>query len=319
MDRAYISKLIEKYINNLATDAEIDELLSWYRQYDNDELLFPYYSGDEENLAKERLLQSIKDKIVIVEKPRPRIHSLYYQIAAVAILLLVLGITFGKFYFNKSKNLDYVSTKAGQQKVIKLSDGSVVWLSAKSSVRFPSSFGGPTREIALEGEAFFNIAKDKKHPFIVHTGMLSTRVLGTTFNIDAYEEHKNTVIALITGKVAFSDGKSQLKLTPGFQVEYNKQIGTTQVTRIPDITSVTGRRNGYYEYKNLSVAEVIEDVNRNFAANVKVEGKVKDCLFYGRINSGESLQKFLQKMANVVSASVIQTNNGYIIKGGGCI
>ncbi len=128
----------------------------------------------------------------------------------------------------------------------------------------------------------------------------------------------NITVALITGKVAFSDRSSQVKLLPGRQVVYNKLAHSTQLEDIKDIAAITGRRNGYYEYKNMKVADVVEDINLNLNAKITIEGNVKNCLFYGRIKPGESIDKFLQKLAVVENAKVFQQNGGYLIKGRGC-
>lgn len=322
MEQPYLQTLIEKYITGTATEAERDKLLSWYRQYKDQDLLWPYENIEEEEEAKARLLNALQQNIRTQRSSKFKIKSIYYSIAAIAaILLLVFGliVKMGKVSTVSKVFNEYTRTNAGEHRIIKLSDGSVVWLSAQSSLSFPSTFDKATREVTLEGEAFFDIAKDKKHPFIVHTGKLSTRVLGTSFNITAFKAHQNVTIALITGKVAFSDGKNQMQLTPDNQIIYNKAHETAKVVPIPDVAVITNRRDGKYEYKDVSVAAIAEDISRNFNVPVKVEGNVKNCLFYGRINFGESPQQFLKKMAVVVNATVSQQGNSYVIKGGGCI
>lgn len=321
MEENNLHILIEKYIRGTATAAEGAELLAWYRKYDQEKLLSPYENLQEEDDAKARVLRQLRQEIQASRPPGFRFKAVYYQVAAVAAVLLVMFFVAFKL---KNRNLnpvvDYklVSTLAGERKTITLSDGSVIWLSAKSSLRFPDAFNGPTREIALTGEAFFDIAKDKKHPFIVHTGKLSTRVLGTTFNIDAVEGHANVVVALITGKVSFSDGAAQLKLTPGLQAVYDKASKKSTTGIIPDIAAIMGRHNGIFEYDNMRVADIAEDMNRNFNLNISTKGKVKDCLFYGRVEANETPLHFLRKMAAIVNARVTENNNGYLIKGGGC-
>jgi transmembrane sensor len=322
MEDNRLQVLIEKYIKGTATPAEREELLFWYKSVaDKDELVLPYNDLQEEEEAKERLHSKLIQQIQNSQRTKGKVRSMFYKVAAAAAILIVSFVCVFKSFFNRPgyiAQLNVVSTRIGEHKIIHLNDGSTVWLSAGSKVSFPSSFEDSTREITFEGEAFFEIAKDKKHPFIVHTGITSTRVLGTSFNITAHAKSNNITVALITGKVAFSDRSSQVKLLPGRQVVYNKLAHSTQLEDIKDIAAITGRRNGYYEYKNVKVADVVEDINLNLNAKITIEGNVKNCLFYGRIKPGESIYKFLQKLAVVENAKVFQQNGGYLIKGRGC-
>jgi len=125
-------------------------------------------------------------------------------------------------------------------------------------------------------------------------------------------------VSLLTGKVKFTVGAAQQLLMPGKKVVYANVTGSLKVEDIADTESIKNRREGLYEYRNMRVEEVAEDLNRNFDVQVKVEGPVKDCLFYGRIKPGESPDKFLHKLGRIVNADIIKQNNIYIIKGGGC-
>ncbi|WP_428331539.1 FecR family protein [Mucilaginibacter sp.] len=321
MEENYLKELIEKYIKDTATSVEREELLAWYRNKTKDELLLPYTDIGEEEESKQRMLQSLHLQIRSDKPVTGKIKPLYYKVAAAAAILICAFLFLQKNIFKHPADgaaFSTVITRAGEHKTIKLTDGSVIWLSAGSSVSFPSAFNGATREISFEGEAFFEIAKDKKHPFIVHTGKTSTRVLGTSFNINSFKEHQNIVVSLITGKVAFSDNKTQVQLLPGHEVLYNKTSGAAKLQDIPDMQAVINRRNGYYEYKNVRVADVIEDINLNLNTKIMTQGNVKDCQFYGRLKPGESIENFLQKLAIVVNAKVINLNDGYLIKGRGC-
>jgi len=320
MEEEYLQELIRKYITGTITPAERLELRDWYRSKTDEGYLWPYENIAEEESAKASMLYNLQQRINGGKARKTVVLSLYIKVAAAVLILIGSFFVFCRIRSTGSNALAFniVNTKAGEHKIIKLADGSTIWLSAKSSLRYPLAFNGATREISFTGEAFFEIAKDKKHPFIVHTGKTSTRVLGTSFNITALSGKPTITVALITGKVAFSDGKSDVKLLPGHEVVYDKVNGTTGLQDIPDMAVIVARKNGDYEYKNTPVADVIEDVNLNFNTNFGIEGKVKSCPFFGRIKPGESPVAFLKKLAIVVNAEVVQSGNEYIIKGGGC-
>lgn len=94
-----------------------------------------------------------------------------------------------------------ISTKPGSKSKIQLPDGSQVWLNADSRMTYNESFRGPFREVQITGEAYFDIAKDKDHPFIIHTNSIDVRVLGTSLNIRSYANEKNTEAVLIRGSI----------------------------------------------------------------------------------------------------------------------
>jgi transmembrane sensor len=320
MDELRQNYLIKKYIDGSATQAERDELLLWYRQKGSEDNSWPYLSELEEAEAKERIFRGLKRQVIDTPSARGLTRSLFYKIAVAASLIGAV-CCFGLWRFAQkevSPQLITISTKAGETKNLQLTDGSVIWLSAKSTLTYPASFKGPTRDITFSGEAFFDIAKDKQHPFIVRTGSTITKVLGTSFNITALKENDNVTVALITGKVSFTGGKTAVALLPNNQVIYNKATEKAKVMPIADVNAVVGRHNGYYEYKNIPSKDVAEDLSRLYGMHIKVVGNVQNCTFYGRIKPGESPVKFLKKMAFVVNASVTTKDSVWIIKGGGC-
>ncbi len=97
--------------------------------------------------------------------------------------------------------LNTVSTKPGSQSKVQLPDGTEVWLNAASRITYDESFLGLNREVRLCGEAYFDVAKDKNHPFIIHTSSIDVRVLGTSLNVRSYRNEKNTEAVLIHGSI----------------------------------------------------------------------------------------------------------------------
>ena len=106
-------------------------------------------------------------------------------------------------------------TRPGEQRRLQLADGSVVWLNAGSRLRYPAAFARPQREVFLEGEAFFEVARDPKKPFLIHAGQSTTRVLGTSFSVRSYAREPAVVVVVVT--VAFSAGQTgqTVTLRPG--------------------------------------------------------------------------------------------------------
>ncbi|WP_152270652.1 FecR family protein [Agriterribacter humi] len=136
-----------------------------------------------------------------------RFKWLWLTSYAAAASLLIFFIVFYKWENNADKKKEQViaqntvSTRRGSKSKIQLPDGTMVWLNADSKVIYDENFRGNFREVHLEGEAFFDVVKDKTRPFIIHTKTIDIKVLGTAFNVRAYETEKNTETALFRGSV----------------------------------------------------------------------------------------------------------------------
>lgn len=322
MEDQKLNDLIKKYIDDSGTDAEKAALHHWYNNKADQELISPYQDLSEEVESKDIMLNNLLSQI----RRQPITYAkskrwIWYSVAASLLIALTAGIVFNlqkSIIRTKDTTNLMTKTKKGERRKIVLADGSIIWLSSGSSIKYPSTFAGVTRDVTFTGEAFFSIAHDRKHPFIVHTGKTEVQVLGTTFHINAYDKQKSISVSLITGKVSFTDGKIKQELSPGKRITYTIASGIIKLENIPDTALLTARRNGIYEYRYTRVEEIADDINRNFDVKVNVEGDVKDCLFYGRIKPGESPEKFLYKLGKVVNAEIIRKKNIYIIKGGGC-
>lgn len=137
-----------------------------------------------------------------------------YWAPAAAVILLLAGTAF--YYMNTEKkgdklNQNIVGTQKGSRSNLTLPDGTRVWLNSDSKITYGASFGKRERELTLTGEAYFDVARDMEHPMIIHTPTITVKVLGTTFNLRAYPDEKNTVTTLVTGsvKVTLNNRKDQ--------------------------------------------------------------------------------------------------------------
>jgi len=161
------------------------------------------------------------------------------------------------------------SNPNGQRSKIILSDSSVVYLGAGSRLKYPETFSAAKREISLYGEAFFEVTKNPKKPFIIHTGNVSTQVLGTSFKIEAFNG-KALTVEVATGKVRVNRIKgnsieSLAILTPGQRVVYFRGKANTEGV---DIAAVTGFKSSQLAFHNSSLLEICETLERWY--NVKI-------------------------------------------------
>jgi ferric-dicitrate binding protein FerR (iron transport regulator) len=177
---------------------------------------------------------------------------------------------------------------------IVLSDGTMVWLNSASSLKFPFAFSNTKREVYLTGEAYFEVAKNPAKPFIVHTEQTTVQVLGTSFNVNAYDQN-NITTALVEGSVKTWSGEQQVLLKPGFEAEFNQSKG---FSRHPfDEESVLSWRQGIVYFHNADLAEISHILNRWFDITVKFDSDyLKEQTFTGAIDKHKPVKLFLRNL-----------------------
>lgn len=191
---------------------------------------------------------------------------------------------------------------------VELKDGTEVWLNALSSLRFPYVFDGNTREVYLTGEAYFKVAPDPQKPFIVHAGSASVQVLGTSFNIDAYNTEEITT-SLVEGSVITRAGENSVQLQPGRQSVYRNGRFTTGSFDAATTLSWTSGTSNFHDTRLKQVAAIIHrwyDVRIVFDTPGLEQQKIS-----GAINKHQPLDVFLTNLS-LSSGITSQVENGVV-------
>lgn len=165
-------------------------------------------------------------------------------------------------------NQQTLQTPRGKDFKILLSDGTEVWLNAESKLTYPTHFTGESRIVELSGEAYFKVAKDTQHPFIVKTQKLETQVFGTGFNIHAYQ-YDDPHITLVEGKVAIKSQYYHIMLRPGENAKLN-QDGSIKVQKI-DTQIYTAWTEGYFYFDNTSLKDIMKELGRWYNLTIQIQ------------------------------------------------
>lgn len=162
-----------------------------------------------------------------------------------------------------------VSTPRGTDYQLTLPDGTHVWLNADSKISFPERFTGNDRKVKIEGEAYFDVTKDAKHPFIISTDYFTTTVHGTSFNVNAYSA-KTAGVALVTGSVSVksNDGK-ELRIVPG-QLACIGTQGKIEVKNV-DVYPLTQWKDGFFYFDNERLVDIMMELGRWYNVSVVFE------------------------------------------------
>lgn len=193
-----------------------------------------------------------------------------------------------------------ISTARGEEYQVVLPDGSKIWLNAESSLKYPTSFkASADRRVELTGEAYFEIAKDKMHPFKVKTKDQEVEVLGTHFNINSYAENGGAKTTLLEGSVKVSPlGHGQhvlleqsILLKPGEQAVH--KAGNITVVQA-DLEQAVSWKEGWFYYKSTSLESVLREASRWYNLEVVYKGNIPADRFTGKVPRNASLGKFIK-------------------------
>jgi transmembrane sensor len=217
-----------------------------------------------------------------------------------------------------AKKLQYTGTAEGMNTLevptktdykLVLSDGTEVWLNATSKLRFPFSFSGDKREVYLEGEAFFTVAKNAAQPFIVHTEKSDIHVLGTTFNVSAYKNAATTT-ALISGAVASKTGKTEVILKPGEEAVLK---GDKFAVHKFDEDEVLAWTHGIYIFHNTTLTDIGGVIERWYGVKVAFDNPaIADKKFTGGLEKLQNLDYFLETLQIVGNVQHSYDKNGVL-------
>ena len=189
-----------------------------------------------------------------------------------------------------------LATANGQTYQLTLPDGTKVWLNASSKLTFPASFNGQTeRRVELEGEGYFEVSKNKTHPFIVKTKRQDVKVLGTHFNIHAYQIEPKEVTTLTEGLVAIKTLKDQQILNPNYQatVLIDDKIELTAA----NLKYNLAWKNGYFRFNQDDIQEIMRRISRWYDIDVVYEGEISQEKFSGNISSSKNISQVLRMLS----------------------
>lgn len=287
--------LVCRKVSGEATEAELKELEAllsaqpelaaqyklihqYWEQHDDSSQVFV---DEALNKVLHRLDLPAATPVITEPAIKRRGINLWVRIAAAASVIIAVAATI--FFVQQTKetndpalltSLEKKQNSKGTKSTIQLADGSKVWLNADSKIQYPPLFEGNTREVYLDGEAFFEVAKNPQKPFIIHLANGTVRVLGTSFNIRAYDNEKVVETSVATGKVAFipkykNDRKKQdtVFLTPNNKVRY--LFSSEKVAVLPtQAAEDKAWTEGKLIFKAMRLQDIATELERNFGKKV---------------------------------------------------
>lgn len=276
--------IIEKTLNNEATSEESCEVVHWFKtpegqawlaeRIDQDEKTI--HMGEEEEWIDHPIPSAVMYQNIMRQLHRQKIRRF---IAYAAAVLIPIALIIGLFIrINSQVDLladdgyDEVYVPNGERMQVLFQDGSKVHLNSGSRIRYPKKFGLSERKVYLEGEAWFEVAKNKNRPFIVDLSYMDIKVLGTTFDVKAYPEEEAIFVALETGSIELkSRSFKSYQLRPGEKAVYNKASGRCEVLRSHDVKMYSAWRRNVLVFKSAPLSDVMKTLARTYDISFDVK------------------------------------------------
>lgn len=214
-------------------------------------------------------------------------------------------------YTSQDTSLSTLSVAAGATYKIVLSDGTEVWLNAATRLKFPLKFPSGHRDVEVEGEAFFKVAKNANAPFVVHTSLTEVRVLGTSFNVNTYEKG-NVRTALVEGKVITQRSDQSLSLEPGYvsQYEVSKGFSSTTFEQEDELSWM----NGVYYFHDMTIERLVEVASRCYGIHMVLAGDKLAGQSLTGVMEKDKLSEFLQDLETTAHIKYYYSNKNLYLE-----
>lgn len=267
MDNETRDQLLFRYINGHATDAQIKKVMEWAHE-------------DPANMKELEILRRLNDEAIWntgidietnckkAGKSATRRIALWSMAASIMILA---GFSLSLLIFGPDRENPSIAVFAplGQRAELTLGDGTLVWLNSGSRLEVNEGFGDDSREVSLDGEAYFSVTRNPAKPFVVHTKSYSIKVLGTEFNVSAYSDVPEWSVSLVEGKVEVYDGDSvNVALAPNMKAE--EICGKLVTSELSDHDALLWRK-GILSFEDASFSDIFSKLETYYQVSFEVE------------------------------------------------
>ncbi|HVU54331.1 MAG TPA: FecR domain-containing protein [Puia sp.] len=339
-DITRLQELFTLYQQRRCTAAEIEELIGLLQQADAETELsgtmqelwehFRQHPAEYEvdwDKMYQRISRSEDDLYTLRHRQPFSLRRWVYPLAAALILALLIPAAWWIFSKRAAPSIaSGGSTKTAppvpeeaRRRVLHLPDGSTVILNKNSRLDYAPSLAGAAREVYLSGEAFFDIVHAPGRPFLVHTGKVTTRVLGTSFNIKAYPSERTIEITVAHGKVQVLEEKKNMGLlTDAQQLRLSTDSIRSQLKKV-DVTPVIAWRPREIRFDDITLAEVGKQVQQRFGKIVRFTNPVlADCRVTATFYEDDDLDEIMTVICSISQSTYTIRDNVIAIDGKGC-
>ena len=326
---------ISRYLARESTDEEEKQVEEWIDASSDHKSVFHqsesiWNAVDEKNVQlnvqTDDMWLDLKSKIQSGKPAESSVHKKNINHLKVwlysAAAVFLIGLFFMKDIIIDTLRYENTIVTAQENKDVNLSDGTAITLSKNSKLRYAKKLNTSSqRMVNLEGQAFFNVAKDPEHPFIIYTSDVKIKVLGTSFNVKSNPSGSVEVV-VVTGKVALITPKTgtfdTLLITPGYSASYKKNTKEASVSVNNEVNFLSWKTNKYV-YNETPIIKVINDLSYRYDMDIELtKPELGNCKFTGTFEN-DSFNEILKVLSYTMNLEFDVVNNKkIIIEGEGC-
>jgi transmembrane sensor len=218
---------------------------------------------------------------------------------------------------NNTNDFNQMIVPYGKRSYLLLSDGTQVWINSGSRLVYAPQFTGDTREVFLEGEAYFEVAKDASKPFYVRTDAFTINVLGTKFNVKAYKDDKEYTTVLVEGKVSMKVQdqffSKDVILAPKQKLTLIKGQDDFQRSDVDDTGFYTNWIYGYLEFKNANLSDVLKSIQRYYNIDIELNTRNQSSIVSGKLDLKSEPDRILKGLGLLSHTKIIKSDNKYVV------
>jgi len=330
MNSKKLEDLLLKFQEGKTTEEENEKLLKWYEK-------LPVNDTGEGRVFEENEIENrIWAKLEANASQKTHWIGRYSQVAKIAAsIVLLLGLSASIYLVwntpavtQESSLVSFVNT-TDVVRFVTLEDGSKISLQPNSELKYPLHFSESTREVSLSGEAFFEIAHDVNHPFIVHARDIKATVLGTSFNISAYETDKEVSVKVRTGKVSVVKEEMEISqstptskeifLTPNQQVVYDVETKQVSLSLVENPVLITPVPLLNMKFVRTSVTEIFEAIETAYHVDIQFDPKkIANCRITTEFSDDDDLYERIRVLCHAFGAKYQVEGMAIIIESNGC-
>lgn len=305
-------KQIEEVLAGIASPEDAKYVAEWFATEEGSDYLEAAMTRDsrliknefadlyvDHDIPSKKILEQIRKNIRI-----KKLKRICFRVAAVLIpVVLIVGL-----YMQLNSKVDLFGTSEyeevvvdkGERIQIMFQDGTKVYINSDSKLRYPKKFALNTREVFLEGEAYFVVAKNKNRPFIVNLSGPAIHVLGTSFNVQDYPENKDIVVCLDEGNINLTlPTEKKYPVKPGERLVYNKDNQQCTISKMNDMRRLSMWKQNVIVFKDTPLPEVIKILNRWYNVEFKVEDENVLKYVYTLTSDNTLLEKVLMDLEKI--------------------
>jgi transmembrane sensor len=326
------SELLDKYLNGTCSPEELGEVEKWYQSFQETSDIDQIFPDTKTESYSRSVFKKIRSQIKLREsasKQRPTMH-LFRQWHWYLAASIVLGI--GLTFFSRNVPIPakieisevvenptpYLENNTDQILFRQLPDNSKVWLNPGSRITYANDFGVDIREITLEGEAFFDVSRNTEKPFIIHTGKMTTEVLGTSFNVQANKDSKHFEVSVVTGTVAVSGPEGKKIISAKQQVQFDCVSGALNDLKRANTAPFHIWEPVTINFDWVPVKDVTNTLEQMFAVHVEFENEaIKNCFLRADFTNLR-LPVIMDLLCQSIGATYTINNGTIRLYGAGC-